>query len=504
MRRLSVGVAWGCIVLMAAGCSTHVPHDTTPAQRFPQLFPDYVNVTIPPNIAPCNFIIKENGTNFCAEIRAQSGKPHLVYSGKGTLAFRAGLWKKLLAENAGKELYITVYSRNKKEKWVRYDPFTISIASDPVDRYLAYRLIDPGFEQWSEMGIYQRDLASFTETPIFTNRATGTGTCMNCHSFCKKDPDRMLFHLRAGYGGTILFHDNLLDKIDTKTPYTMSAGVYPSWHPDGNLIAFSINKINQFFSLIPDQTINVVDFHSDIIVYNVEKNMVFTSPLLSTKKKENLPEWSPDGKYLYYCVADTGEDIWKSVYELMRIRYDAEKNLWGKVDTVLSYARFGASISFPKISPDGRYLLFTAAPFGYFTINYKESDLFLLDLQTMSYRPLAINSDNTESYHCWSSNGRWIVFSSKRGDGLSARPYFSYFNAAGKEHKPFLLPQKDPTFYSLMYKSYNVPEFITGKVNVPYHRLKKKAYSTAIPSTFDPAVDIDGLSGASRIKKQIN
>jgi Tol biopolymer transport system component len=374
----------------------------------------------------------------------------------------------------------------------------IAVAAEPVDPYLAYRLLNPGFRYWSDLSICQRNLSSFKEEVIFTNNATGHGTCMNCHSFCNKNPDQMMLHLRGQRDGTLIMHNGVMQKVNTKTAYTMSAGVYPSWHPNGNLIAFSVNIIRQHFFSQPQKSIGVFDYHSDLILYNIEKNMVTTSPKISTNDMENLPEWSPDGKYLYYCSGEKSDAINKQKYQLMRIAYDCTANTWGKIDTVLGHEQVQESISFPKISPDGKYLLFCLSPQGYFTIHNKESDLYLLNLESGGYRKLDVNSDYTESYHSWSSNGRWFVFSSKRDDGFSARPYICYFDTTGKEHKPFLLPQKDPSFYDLLYKSYNVPEFITGPVRVPYHALKKTVYSNAKDAVFDRDVDIDALSGATR------
>lgn len=79
---------------------------------------------------------------------------------------------------------------------------------------------------------------------------------------------------------------------------------------------------------------------------------------------------------------------------------------------------------------------------------------------------MSLNSDETESYHSWSSNGRWLVFSSKRGDGLTARPYFAYFGSSEEVGKPFVLPQRDPTLYERMVKTFNRPELIVGKINI--------------------------------------
>jgi hypothetical protein len=79
----------------------------------------------------------------------------------------------------------------------------------------------------------------------------------------------------------------------------------------------------------------------------------------------------------------------------------------------------------------------------------------------------ALNSDDVESYHSWSSNSRWLVFSSRRDDGLYTKPYFSYIDKDGVAHKPFLLPQRDPRmYYKLQMNAYNIPEFVSGKVEL--------------------------------------
>ena len=100
----------------------------------------------------------------------------------------------------------------------------------------------------------------------------------------------------------------------------------------------------------------------------------------------------------------------------------------------------------------------------------------MADLQTGTSRPLVeVNSDDVESYHSWSSNSRWFVFSSRRIDGLYTRPYIAYVDEDGKVGKPFLLPQKDAGFYQSFMKSFNIPEFITGKVKVRGRVLASKA-----------------------------
>ena len=108
--------------------------------------------------------------------------------------------------------------------------------------------------------------------------------------------------------------------------------------------------------------------------------------------------------------------------------------------------------------------MFCLCKYGNFPVYQRSSDLYVLDLETRQLRRLDINSDQSESWHSWSSNGRWVVFSSKRRDGLFARPYFSYVDAQGNFHKPFLLPQADPAFYDSFDKTFNLPELVAGPV----------------------------------------
>jgi hypothetical protein len=77
-----------------------------------------------------------------------------------------------------------------------------------------------------------------------------------------------------------------------------------------------------------------------------------------------------------------------------------------------------------------------------------------------------LNSDDTESYHSWSSNGRWVVFSSRRYDGVFTRPFIAHIDSNGHGSKPFELPMADPDRHRQLMKSYNVPELMSGSVDL--------------------------------------
>jgi hypothetical protein len=154
------------------------------------------------------------------------------------------------------------------------------------------------------------------------------------------------------------------------------------------------------------------------------------------------------------------------MYSLVRRPFDAETGTLGApADTVWSASERGLSVCHPKASPDGRWLLFTVADYGTFPINHRECDLRMMDLQTGEVLTLEeVNADKSDTYHSWSSNAKWFVFASKRGDGMFGKPWFSHVSEDGSVTKPFLLPQQDPHFYDTMTRSFNVPDLGNASV----------------------------------------
>ena len=147
--------------------------------------------------------------------------------------------------------------------------------------------------------------------------------CVNCHSFCGHDPDKMLFHLRAKLAGTVLVDGDEVELLDTKTDKTISAFTYPYWHPSGRYIAFSINRTTQ--QLHSTQRTEVYDTASDVIVYDVERHTFLSVPGLASQSSfDTFPSFSPDGKSLFYCTAPAclmPDSIGKLAYSLCCISF---------------------------------------------------------------------------------------------------------------------------------------------------------------------------------------
>ncbi len=471
------------VVFHCGNNDTAVIENYTEAERLPVLKPDYTKIIIPPNIAPLNFLIKEPGIRYYVKIYSKNGRSIEISSSKPSVIIPMKAWKRLLKENRNNELKYEIYVKKINDGWTKYKTVKNTISDYEIDKYLVYRLIRPIYNIWKDINIHQRNLENYKETRVFTNESIGAG-CVNCHTFHKNSPEKMLMHIRSAPKPTmILVNNKTVSSIFSQTPFGSASIAYSSWHPNGRYVGFSVNKVHQFFHSSGEEIRDVVDNDSAIGVYDIETNTIITPKSLSDSELlETYPCWSPDGNYLYYCAAPIlwsdrnaiPPENYKMVkYSLMRIGFNPESREWGNPETILSSKETGLSIVHPKISPDGRFLLFCMAEYGCFSIYQPSSDLYMMNLKTLEYEHLSINSDKSDSYHCWSSSSRWIVFSSKRMADIFARPFFSYINEDGKASKPILLPQKDPEFYDSYIKTYNVPELITSPIKTTRREFEK-------------------------------
>ncbi len=449
----------GCISLLTA-CQPEIPHEAEPGEV--GLFPDYQEVTVPVNIAPLNFRLPNEQMQGIT--RLKTGDEEVVVKAKnGVFNIPMKAWKNLLQEASGGAIEASVYFKDEVSGW-KIKNFPIYVSPDSVDGYLTYRRIFPGYRMWQEMGIYQRSVENFVEKPILTNKVTNN-SCMNCHSFCAHQGERMLFHQRSRYGGTYLVDHQQVEKINWMPDGKNTSLVYPYWHPSGRYIAFSTNVTHQDFHFSSPNRIEVYDEKSDVVIYDVAKKRVYSAPLLSSSAHfETFPAFTPDGKSLIYCSADSVKmpDRYREVkYSLLRIAFDPATGALGETpDTLYNAHTEGRSAKFPRVSPDGKYLLYTLSDYGNFSIWHKDADLYMLDLTTGAIDSLpGVNSSDVESYHSWSRNSRWFVFASRRLDGLFTRPFLVHVDEEGHCSKPFLLPQESPDYYDRSLFSFNIPEF---------------------------------------------
>ena len=485
-------------VLLMSSCANHpdVPSSSKEAKTLPAIFPDYCNVTIPCNIAPLNFMLPADDYEECvARFITPDGKQQ-TYGNGVKVQIPESEWHDMLSASKGKSIKVEVWGK-KNGEWLSFNPFEINVAEDPIDEYLSYRLIEPSYVAWTFMEIAQRNLTSFEETQIFNNEITSVdrekGQCINCHSYQNYKTDNMLFHVRLSNSGTVIVNDGKVSKVNLKRDYTISSGVYPAWHPTEKLIAFSTNLTRQAFHTQNPNKIEVYDLASDMILYDVVKDSVSIVSNDSTLL-EVYPTWSPDGKYLYYCKSvplpeemkdkDIRTTYPKIQYNLYRRSFDIATHNFGDEELVYDAASSDKSVSLPRISPDGRYLLFAIGQYGCFHSRHHDGDIVCIPLDQYNGTPIQVETASkvdlslvnskefSDSYPSWSSNGHWIMLASRRDDDNYSRVYFAYFKN-GKVGKAFMLPQEDPEHNTFLLKSYNRPEFMVEPVKISVNEFSK-------------------------------
>ena len=485
-KMLAAALVFGALLLLPS-CAGHpdVPSSSKDAGCLPAIFPDYCDVTVPCNIAPLNFMLPADQFDECvARFSTPDGRQQTY--GKGVkVQMPVSEWHAMLDASKGKSLKVEVWGQ-KEDEWLSFAPFEIHVADEPIDEYLSYRLIEPSYIVYDYMEIAQRNLTSFEETQIFNNKVScddPKGQCINCHSYQNYKTDNMLFHARVTRGGTVIVSDGKVSKVNLKRDNTISAGVYPAWHPTAKLIAFSTNLTHQVFHTAHPNKVEVFDTASDLILYDVATDSVSIISNDSTLL-EVFPTWSPDGKFLYYCKSVPlpeelrGEDIsatWSKVqYNLYRRSFELTSRTFGEEELVYDAASADKSVTLPRVSPDGRYILFAEGQHGCFHIWHHDADIACLPLAQDSVIDLScLNSEGfAESYPTWSSNGHWIMCASRRIDGNYSRVFISYFNNE-KARKAFLLPQEDPEHNVFRLKSYNRPEFMVEPVGISVDQFSK-------------------------------
>ena len=335
------------LLLLVTSCSKHpsLPTSFTEVNETPHIFPDYVDVMVPPNIAPLNFLV-DDVEDVVAEIKSQASR--VTFGGKkNKMQIDEKEWHELLAEAKGKSLSVRVYTK-KDGKWLAYKPFSIDVAEEDIDPYVSFRVLPPTFVGYDELSIRQRNLTSFEETTIYNNRQIShglEGQCINCHSYQNYGTSNMMFHTRMQNPGTMIVSDGELIFVNLKTDGMISAAAYNSWHPHLPIIAFSTDHTMQSFHTRDITKVEVMESASDLVIYDVKKNRVQVV-LNDSTEWELFPSWSPDGKYLYYCSAhyeyhqgyeDTDELLknYKQLqYNLYRLSFDADSMAFGEPELI--------------------------------------------------------------------------------------------------------------------------------------------------------------------------
>lgn len=446
------------LALLSISCSVHGGKPAS--ESSPVIYPDYRDITIPCNIAPLNF--KLDGASRISVVITSDGRQYGFRGRNGRICFPIRAWKKMMEDCAGQTVSVSLTARTD-EGVVGYEPFFWEIRKEKIDKYISYRLIEPAYEVWNVLSVEERCTENFKARYLAKNSTTAH-SCMNCHTSNRAPVQTTFLHARSRGGATLYQRDGMIRKIDTATDSTAGPAVYGEISQDGRYGIFTTADIRNGLHSAALERFEVFDDSSDLILVDFENNTITDSPLVKGPEfQETFPCWSADNRTVYFCRSEARkqpENTRMMHYDIYSISFDPETGKLGdELVKVFDAAAMDKSVSLLKCSPDGRKLLFCASDYGTFPIWHIETDLWMLDLQTGEVdRMEETNGEFSDSYHCWSSNGRWICFASKRDDRVYGRPYFAFVREDGTATKAFVLPQRNPDFYLASFKSFNIPE----------------------------------------------
>ena len=184
--------------------------------------------------------------------------------------------------------------------------------------------------------------------------------------------------------------------------------------------------------------------------------------------------WSPDGQYLVFARAQATDPNPPGVplakfsndpneiqiqYDLYRIPFHDGRG--GVAEPIAGASRNGMSNTFPKVSPDGRWIVFVECRNG--ELMRPDSQLYIVPAEGGRARRMRCNTPRMNSWHSFSPNGRWLVFSSKSRSPYT-QMYLTHIDADGNDSPPILIENS-----TAANRAVNIPEF----VNVPPDGLRQ-------------------------------
>jgi len=312
--------------------------------------------------------------------------------------------------------------------------------------------------------------------------------CGNCHSFSK---DGSVLGMDVDYANdkgsyvivpvekqTLLKRDRIITWSDYRREDGRTTfGLLSQISPDGRYVVSTVKDMSVF---VPKGDLEYSQLffplQGILVVYDRERKEYFPLPGADDPKYvQSNPAWSPDGEYLIFArslalripEAENSKTVLLSIhlakdfierrrkfrYDLYRIPFNGGKG--GSPEPIPGASGNGKSNYFPRISPDGKWLVFTQA--DSFMLLQPDSRLFIMPVEGGRPREMACNTSNMNSWHSWSPNGKWLVFSSK-ARGPYTQLCLTHIDENGRDAPPVFLEN-----LRIKKRAANIPEFINTR-----------------------------------------
>lgn len=362
----------------------------------------------------------------------------------------------------------------------------IRTSTDPVGDSIFYREVplpfivavqDPSRIRWRFGSI-----DSETQPPIVLENLP---VCGNCHSFSGNGSvlglDVDYGNDKGGYAILPVSPQMVLndEKIITWSDYKkddgqLTFGLLSQVSPDGRYVISTV-KDRAVFVATPGIEFSQLFFpiKGILVVYDTETGTY--TPLPGADDPEYVqsnPTWSPDGKWIVFArakvyrksgiekagdillsekdVPEFIEDKQPYKFDLYRVPFNEGRG--GKAEPLQGASHDGKSNFFAKFSPDGKWIVFCKAE--NYMLLMPDSELFIVPAEGGEARRLRANTRRMNSWHSFSSSGRWLVFSSKANTPYT-QLFLTHIDEEGRSTPPVVLER-----FTGSDRAANIPEFV--------------------------------------------
>lgn len=400
-------------------------------------------------------------------------------------------WEKIKQESKEKNAKIIILGTSSKssDKLLASASVNFKTSKDPVGAPIFFRTVTLPFQFAVEnLETISWRIGNISSTHFADTVLQTIQVCANCHSFSS---DGKVIGMDVDYAndkGSYFISDissevNMtIDKIISWSDYRRedgrkTYGLLSSVSPDGNYVISTV-KDRSIFVPINDAFYSQLFFpiKGILAVYDKKNKRYFSLPGADFQEfVQSNPSWSPDGKYIYFTrtTAYTSLEAEKSnkavlpvsvakefidgsrrfFYDIYKIPFNDGKG--GKAELVPGASGNDMSNYFPKISPDGKWMVFCQAK--NFMLLQPDSKLYIMPASGGTPRLMNCNTDKMNSWHSWSPNGKWLVFSSK-ARGTYTKLYLTHIDENGNDSPPVCLE-----YMSEDNLAVNIPEFVNLK-----------------------------------------
>lgn len=409
-----------------------------------------------------------------------------------SIRFTGGKWKRIkkaLIRRGEGRIYVfgTVFKDNSELFFAGETSFGVS--PDEVNAGIFFRAVPLPFKYAREnLHTVRWHLGFVSEARRAISVLENMPVCANCHSFSSDGrliamdvdarDDKGAYFISNIEKETIIRKNNIIS-WSSYQPGEATYGLLSQISPDGKFIVSTL-KDSEVFVDRSNFSYSQLFFpiRGILVMYNRETGEMKALPGANdTMFVQSNPVWSPDGKYIYYARAkaihsaqsglrfgtvpcDTRKfyamidsffnGLKEYKFDIYRIPFNDGKG--GKSEPVRGASENGKSNFFPKVSPDGKWLIFTQA--NNFMLLQPDSRLVIIPASGGEPRFLKSNFSNMNSWHSWSPNGKWVVFASKE-DSPYTRLYLTHIDESGNDTPPVWIDNM--SFNNL---AVNIPEFV--------------------------------------------